>query len=335
MLVLKPHHGLFLITLLAGLLIAISSSSWFILWMGLELNLMSFIPLLSSSENRYSAESALKYFLIQALGSSSLLMASTLSLFLSKAWTSIVLLSLLLKTGAAPFHFWLPPVMQGIDWFQCFILMTIQKMAPISMMSLILTTNLSSLTLTSSSILSATVGALGGLNQTLTRKILAYSSINHMGWMLAAISANEQMWTIYFMAYSLITLSVVSIFSSKQIFHINQVLTTNIYPQTTKMMLFLNLLSLGGMPPLLGFFPKMMMIQEFMSSQLSLLWLSILLASALLTLFFYLRVANSSLMLSSLKTKYSLQTNLSNFILSSSLLNMSPALYPLLLLISY
>nr|YP_778668.1 NADH dehydrogenase subunit 2 [Halocaridina rubra]ABI53756.1 NADH dehydrogenase subunit 2 [Halocaridina rubra] len=334
MLVLKPHHGLFLITLLAGLLIAVSSSSWFILWMGLELNLMSFIPLLSSSENRYPAESALKYFLIQALGSSSLLMASTLSLFMSKAWTSIVLLSLLLKTGAAPFHFWLPPVMQGIDWFQCFILMTIQKIAPISMMSLILT-NLSSLTLISSSILSATVGALGGLNQTLTRKILAYSSINHMGWMLAAISVNEQMWAIYFMAYSLITLSVVSIFSSKQIFHINQVLTTNIYPQTTKMMLFLSLLSLGGVPPLLGFFPKMMMIQEFMSSQLSLLWLSILLASALLTLFFYLRVANSSLMLSSLKTKYSLQTNLSNFILSSSLLNMSPALYPLLLLISY
>nr|AGY61268.1 NADH dehydrogenase subunit 2 [Halocaridina rubra] len=334
MLVLKPHHGLFLITLLAGLLIAVSSSSWFILWMGLELNLMSFIPLLSSSENRYSAESALKYFLIQALGSSSLLMASTLSLFMSKAWTSIVLLSLLLKTGAAPFHFWLPPVMQGIDWFQCFILMTIQKIAPISMMSLILT-NLSSLTLALSSILSATVGALGGLNQTLTRKILAYSSINHMGWMLAAISANEQMWAIYFVVYSLITLSVVSIFSSKQIFHINQVLTTNIYPQTTKMMLFLNLLSLGGMPPLLGFFPKMMMIQEFMSKQLSLLWLSILLASALLTLFFYLRVANSSLMLSSLKTKYSLQTNLSNFILSSSLLNMSPALYPLLLLVSY
>nr|AGY61307.1 NADH dehydrogenase subunit 2 [Halocaridina rubra] len=334
MLVLKPHHVLFLITLLAGLLIAVSSSSWFILWMGLELNLMSFIPLLSSLENRYSAESALKYFLIQALGSSSLLMASTLSLFLSKAWTSIVLLSLLLKTGAAPLHFWLPPVMQGIGWFQCFILMTIQKIAPISMMSLILT-NLSSLTLVSSSILSATVGALGGLNQTLTRKILAYSSINHMGWMLAAISVNEQMWAIYFMAYSLITLSVISIFSSKQIFHINQVLTTNIYPQTTKMMLFLSLLSLGGMPPLLGFFPKMMMIQEFMSSQLSLLWLSILLASALLTLFFYLRVANSSLMLSSLKTKYSLQTNLSSFIISSSLLNMSPALYPLLLLVSY
>nr|YP_009406966.1 NADH dehydrogenase subunit 2 [Typhlatya mitchelli]ASA39489.1 NADH dehydrogenase subunit 2 [Typhlatya mitchelli] len=334
MLILKPHQLLFSITLVMGILIAVSSSSWFILWMGLELNLLSFIPILTSSSNRYSAESALKYFLIQALGSASLLAACPLSMTIPQLAVLIISSALLLKVGAAPFHFWFPPVMQGISWLQSLTLMTIQKITPIAMMSSLLH-DTSTQIIILSSISSSIVGGLGGLNQTLTRKIISYSSINHMAWLLAAVSFNERLWLIYFSSYTLISASVVAILHSNQIFHFNQLLTMNLLSKPLKLALLLSLLSLGGMPPLLGFLPKMLVIQEFILTQTSLIWLASLLVSALLTLFFYLRMALSSLILSSPKLKSSLQNPQHRSSLILPFLNLSPLLYPLILLIAY
>nr|YP_009407031.1 NADH dehydrogenase subunit 2 [Typhlatya dzilamensis]ASA39580.1 NADH dehydrogenase subunit 2 [Typhlatya dzilamensis] len=334
MLTLQPPQLLFSFTLITGIFIAISSSSWFILWMGLELNLLSFIPILTSSSNRYSAEAALKYFLIQALGSASLLAACPLSLIFSHLATLIISSALLLKVGAAPFHFWFPPVMQGISWLQSLTLMTVQKITPIAMMNSLLH-EMSTQIIILSSISSSIVGALGGLNQTLTRKIISYSSINHMAWLLATVSFNENMWLIYFASYTLISASVVAILHSAQIFHFNQLLTMNLLSKPLKLSLFLSLLSLGGMPPLLGFLPKMLVIQEFIFTHTSLIWLMSLLMSALLTLFFYLRMALSSLILSSTKLKTSLHENFSPSPLILPFLNLSPLLYPLVFLIIY
>nr|YP_009406992.1 NADH dehydrogenase subunit 2 [Typhlatya monae]ASA39528.1 NADH dehydrogenase subunit 2 [Typhlatya monae] len=334
MLTLKPYQIMFSITLLLGIFIAISSSSWFILWMGLELNLMSFIPILSSSKNRYSAESALKYFLIQALGSASLLAASPLSTIIPSLALMTIFLALLLKVGAAPLHFWFPPVMQGISWPQSLTLMTIQKIAPMSMMSMLISKTIMPIIIFSS-ITSALVGGLGGLNQTLTRKIMSYSSINHMAWLLSAISFNERLWLIYFSSYTIVSSSVVFILHSNQIFHLNQLLIMNISSKSLKLSLFLALLSLGGLPPLLGFIPKMMVIQEFIFSCSSLLWLSILLFSALLTLFFYLRMTLSSFSFSTPKMKMTLMFKEPRFLLSSSFINISPLFYPIMLIIIY
>nr|YP_009442884.1 NADH dehydrogenase subunit 2 [Typhlatya miravetensis]SCN12532.1 NADH dehydrogenase subunit 2 [Typhlatya miravetensis] len=334
MLTLKPHQLLFYTTLLIGILVAVSSSSWFILWMGLELNLMSFIPIMTSSNNRYSAESALKYFLIQALGSASLLAASPLSMIFHQTALLIIFIALLLKVGAAPLHFWFPPVMQGISWLQSLTLMTVQKIAPISMMSMLIS-NLTTPVIMTSSIFSAIVGGIGGLNQTLTRKIMSYSSINHMAWLLSAISFNESLWLIYFSSYTLISSSVVMILYYNQIFHINQLLTTNLSSKPLKLSLLSSLLSLGGLPPLLGFLPKMMVIQEFITAGASLIWLSILLFSALLTLFFYLRMTLSSLTLSSPKMKTNLTSSSARFMLSLSFINLTPLLYPFILMVIY
>nr|WRV01099.1 NADH dehydrogenase subunit 2 [Stygiocaris lancifera] len=331
----KPHQLLFSFTLLLGVFVAVSSSSWFLLWMGLELNLMSFIPILSSSSNRYSAESALKYFLIQALGSASFLAAAPISTVLHSLTFLIILMALLLKVGAAPLHFWFPSVMQGIQWLQALSLMTIQKIAPISMMSAILPSSNYSVIMITASISSSLIGGLSGLNQTLTRKILSYSSINHMGWMLSAIMFNESLWIIYFVSYSIVSSSVVFILHSSQIFHINQILVMNLFSKPLKFSLFLALLSLGGLPPLLGFLPKMMVIQEFIISSASLLWLSILLFSALLTLFFYLRMALSSFMLASPKMKMNLTSSQPRCTFILSFINLSPLLYPLILTTIY
>nr|YP_009407018.1 NADH dehydrogenase subunit 2 [Typhlatya consobrina]ASA39554.1 NADH dehydrogenase subunit 2 [Typhlatya consobrina] len=334
MLTLKPHQLLFSLSLVAGILVAISSSSWFLLWMGLELNLLSFIPIMASSSNRYSTESALKYFLIQALGSATILAASPLSMISFYLSTLIIFLALLLKVGAAPLHFWFPTVMQGITWVQSLTLMTVQKIAPISMMSMLINSTSATIVILSS-IFSSLVGAIGGLNQTLTRKIISYSSINHMAWLLASISFNEQLWLIYFLSYTFVSTSVVVILHFNQIFHFNQLMTMSLPSKPLKMSLFLSLLSLGGLPPLLGFLPKMLVIQEFLLTKNSFIWLAVLLFSALLTLFFYLRIALSSFILASPKMKMSSSQPKPQLLFILPFLNLSPLLYPLILLIIY
>jgi len=113
-LTLHPARLLFMTSLLTGTFVAVSASSWFTAWLGLELNLLSFIPLISSKSNLYSSEAALKYFLIQALGSA-LILAAAPGFLLNLIEPQVIILSaLLLKIGAAPVHFWFPSVIQGI-----------------------------------------------------------------------------------------------------------------------------------------------------------------------------------------------------------------------------
>nr|QFQ01304.1 NADH dehydrogenase subunit 2 [Plesionika sindoi] len=328
MLTLHPARLLFFCSLLLGTFIAFSSSSWFTAWLGLELNLLSFIPLISSKYNLYSSEAALKYFLIQALGSAIILASAPALLLLSLNPSVMILSALLLKMGAAPVHFWFPSVMQGIGWMQCVILMTIQKIAPMLMVSYLLTSGTTYI-MFMSSVLSSLVGSLGGLNQTLLRKIMAYSSINHMAWMLAAVHISTPLWVNYFMIYSIVSSSVVSIMHSQQIFHFSQ--TSNLIHSSTllKTTMFFSLLSLGGLPPFLGFLPKLTIIQSLVYSS-SFIWLAALLLSALITLFYYLRLIMISLTLSSPKTKSSLSMPLSSLLSSITFINLAPLLAPLL-----
>nr|YP_009243646.1 NADH dehydrogenase subunit 2 [Caridina gracilipes]AMX74297.1 NADH dehydrogenase subunit 2 [Caridina gracilipes] len=331
---LRPSEMFFLSTLLMGIVMTFSASSWFTAWIGLELNLLSFIPLLATTKSdMYSTEAALKYFLVQALGSVLIVAAGPLGLYLQNSTATITTLALLLKMGAAPFHFWFPPVVQGIPWPQCILITTVQKIAPMLLLTVVQSES-SSFILMIASISSAIAGAIAGLNQTLTRKILAYSSISHMAWMLAAIMFNEQLWMIYFLMYAVVSLSIMLIMHSYQVFHLNQLLSFNTHSKSLTLGLFLSLLSLGGLPPLTGFFPKWLVIQQFVLSN-SIIWLSVLLMSALLTLFFYLRVAISSMVLAHPKTKTSLTSVSSSILLTTVLVNFSPILYPFLTLFLY
>nr|YP_009512581.1 NADH dehydrogenase subunit 2 [Hymenopenaeus neptunus]AXJ93148.1 NADH dehydrogenase subunit 2 [Hymenopenaeus neptunus] len=325
---------LFLFTLLLGTTLSVSSSSWFGAWIGLELNLLSFIPLVSSKNNQYSSEAALKYFLIQALGSSVIILSASIMLFSFYSSSILMTIALLLKAGVAPFHFWFPSVMEGLQWPQAIILMTVQKVAPMSLLSYLTFENVTPIFM-SAIMLSAIIGALGGINQTLLRKIMAYSSINHMSWMLSAIMISESSWLFYFIMYSIISSSIALLFNLQDAFHISHVLNTINHSSQLKMMTFLSLLSLGGLPPFTGFIPKWFLIQEMVSAGLF-LTLSVLLASALLTLYFYLRIAMTSLMISSPKTKWTKKSTLVTSITPSMLyLNLigllGPSLFMLLI----
>ena len=204
--------------------------------------------------------------------------------------------ALVLKLGGAPFHFWFPQVINGLLWPQAIILMTIQKVGPLLLLCYLVYLGIRLFELCVVRILSAIAGALGGINQTSLRKIMAFSSINHIGWILAGISISELAIGIYFVFYCLIRLSIAFLFQLKQIFHFNHVLRFKM-PIVMKILTFFSLLSLGGLPPFTGFVPKWILVQE-LASKRNFILLRILIASALVTLYFYMRVSLLSFTLS-------------------------------------
>nr|YP_009536169.1 NADH dehydrogenase subunit 2 [Nemorilla maculosa]AYM35200.1 NADH dehydrogenase subunit 2 [Nemorilla maculosa] len=288
---------MFFSILMMGTIITISSNSWLSAWMGLEINLLAFIPLMSDNK-LMSTESSLKYFLTQALASSILLFAMILFLLNSNKIYSnfymemMIFSSLIMKSGSAPFHFWFPNVMEGLSWMNSLILMTWQKIAPMMLISYIMFKSLIIISIFFSSM----IGALGGLNQTSLRKLMAYSSINHLSWMLMAMYNSNLLWMIYFMFYSFLTFMMIFMFNMFKISHLNQLFSLFFNSKIMKFFLFFNLLSLGGLPPFLGFLPKWMVIQSMtMNNQLFLLTFMILMT--LITLYFYIRLSYSAFML--------------------------------------
>lgn len=251
---------------------------------------MSFIPLIRDNK-LISTEASLKYFLTQALASSVFLFAVILFLLNSKFENSnnfieiIIFSSLLLKRGSAPFHFWFPNVIEGLSWLNALVLITWQKIAPLILISYIIIKPL----IITRIILSSIIGALGGLNQTSLRKLIAYSSINHLGWILAAIYRRNTLWITYFIFYSFLSIAIILIFNIFKISHINQLFSLFFHDKNIKFFLFFNLLSLGGLPPFLGFLPKLLVIQALtLNEQLFLLTFIVLIT--LITLYFYIRL---------------------------------------------
>nr|AQP29479.1 NADH dehydrogenase subunit 2 [Microcerotermes sp. G TB-2017] len=302
---------LLLTTLVGGMLVSVSSNSWLGAWMGLEINLMSFIPLMSSIKNMYNTEASLKYFIVQVLASATLLFMVVMSTLTEDLFTfetnpytpMIICTPLLLKSGAAPLHWWFPGVMEGLSWENCALLMTVQKAAPLMLMSYLIEINVFTLSII---LMSTIVGSIGGLNQTSMRKILTYSSINHTGWMLIALTTSENLWLMYFMIYSALALTVVSAISLSGTSFINQTMMTNKDAALMKFMMFTSLLSLGGLPPFLGFLPKWIVIQAMIMNNMAPL-ATVVVVTSLITLYYYLKISYSSFVILNTEPKWNLK----------------------------
>nr|YP_009175365.1 NADH dehydrogenase subunit 2 [Neuronema laminatum]AKZ17613.1 NADH dehydrogenase subunit 2 [Neuronema laminatum] len=304
----NPSNLLFSITLMMGSVISISANSWLGAWMGLEINLLSFMPLIICLKNSLSTESALKYYLTQTLGSAILLfgimcmsMEINFNFYLTMnySWIYWVMNStLMMKMGAAPFHFWFPEMMEGLSWMSSFILMTWQKIAPMILLSYCLILKY----VVVISILSIIIGSLGGLNQISLRKLMAYSSINHMGWLMSSLMISNFYWILYFMVYTFLSWSMISIFKKYNLFLINQLFNLDNFNPMVKISIFCNMLSLGGLPPFLGFMPKWILIQSL--SIHNKFFVLIMVMFTLITLFFYMRLIYSALMINYTSMKW-------------------------------
>nr|YP_009445865.1 NADH dehydrogenase subunit 2 [Eurythenes maldoror]ATX68773.1 NADH dehydrogenase subunit 2 [Eurythenes maldoror] len=281
-----PASPLFILLTTSSILLAVSSKSWFIAWMSLEINLLSFIPLMALKPNKYSSETTLKYFLIQAGASSIIILSVNLS-FAPQITSPLILLALLLKAGAAPFHQWMPSLIEGLSWYPATILLTVQKLNPLILISYISNNPYSNKIMYLHILFSAAIGSVGGLTQTSLRKILVFSSITHLSWLLTSITISQPLWLLYFSIYSLILISLTMILAKQQSYTLNHILLKT--PLPLSLLSALSLMSLGGLPPFTGFLPKLMVVQTI-STQNHMFTLIALLSGTFISLFFYLRM---------------------------------------------
>nr|YP_009640814.1 NADH dehydrogenase subunit 2 [Hystrichopsylla weida qinlingensis]QCU82648.1 NADH dehydrogenase subunit 2 [Hystrichopsylla weida qinlingensis] len=296
----SPTKMLFLFTLILSTLICISSNSWLGAWIGLEMNLLSFIPLMNNNKNSISNEASLKYFMTQALASIMLLFFICLNfinlnyfsmLFFSNFYLMVINSTLLLKLGAAPFHFWFPSVMESLNWINNLILMTWQKINPFICISYCLNYNY----IIMISLLSIIIGSLGGFNSTSIRKMMAFSSVSHIGWLLMSLMSSESNYWFYFLFYCIICISLTLSLNLLKLFYLNQILSNSI-SSLMKFSIMMTFLSMGGLPPFLGFIPKWIIIESMINNNMF-LYILIMVILTLITLYFYLRMTFSILIL--------------------------------------
>nr|YP_009233323.1 NADH dehydrogenase subunit 2 [Trochalopteron affine]AMB27203.1 NADH dehydrogenase subunit 2 [Trochalopteron affine] len=290
---------IFTISLLLGTTITISSNHWITAWAGLEINTLAILPLISKSHHPRAIEAATKYFLTQATASALVLFASMTNAWHTGQWdiaqlthpTSCLILTsaIAMKLGLVPFHFWFPEVLQGSPLTTGLLLSTIMKFPPIVLLYMT-SPSLNQTLLTFMAILSTALGGWMGLNQTQIRKILAFSSISHLGWMAIIISYNPKLTLLNFYLYALMTTTTFLTLDSIKTLKLSTLMTTWTKTPALSAMLFLTLLSLAGLPPLTGFLPKWLIIQELTKQDMITAAVTISMLS-LLGLFFYLRLA--------------------------------------------
>nr|AEW46279.1 NADH dehydrogenase subunit 2 [Gehyra oceanica] len=280
-------------------IITTASHHWLLAWIGLELNTMSIMPIIMKPHHPRATEATTKYFLIQALAAALILFASTLNAWQTGHWTitntttplttTTITTAIMLKLGAAPMHLWYPEIMQGSTLNTALIISTWQKIAPMAMLYMMYN-NLPSTLLLTAGLLSTLIGGLAGLNQTQTRKILAHSSIAHMGWLLTALAMDPALATLTLTLYIVMTTAIFTSLNTTTTKTITDMGTTWPASPTLLTLSMLALTSLGGLPPTTGFTPKLLILNNLTMNHLLPLATLIALAS-LPSLFFYIRMA--------------------------------------------
>nr|QOL11801.1 NADH dehydrogenase subunit 2 [Grallaria blakei]QOL11823.1 NADH dehydrogenase subunit 2 [Grallaria blakei]QOL11824.1 NADH dehydrogenase subunit 2 [Grallaria blakei]QOL11825.1 NADH dehydrogenase subunit 2 [Grallaria blakei] len=288
-----------IMSLTLGTTITISSNHWMMAWTGLEINTLAILPLISKPHHPRAIEAATKYFLVQATASALLLFSSMTNAWFTGQWditqltcpTSCLLLTMAIsmKLGLVPFHFWFPEVLQGSSLTTGLLLATAMKLPPITLL-LLTSHSLNPTLLTLLAIASATLGGWTGLNQTQIRKILAFSSISHLGWMAVIIIYNPKLTLLTFYLYCLMTTTIFFTLNTTKTLKLSTMMTAWTKVPSLTATLMLALLSLAGLPPLTGFLPKWLIIQELTKQEMTPTATIIALLS-LLGLFFYLRLA--------------------------------------------
>nr|YP_009940451.1 NADH dehydrogenase subunit 2 [Luciola unmunsana]QNZ92067.1 NADH dehydrogenase subunit 2 [Luciola unmunsana] len=308
----KIYKLMFLSILIMSTLISISAYTWLGMWIGLEMNLLSIIPIIQN-KNILSSESAIKYFIVQALASTIIMMSIIMmmwkfnfnsNIYMNSNLLMIMNLSLLLKMGMAPVHFWFPEVLEGLNWNNCLLMLTWQKITPMVLLMYNTEFNLFFSMIIISGVI---ISSIMSMNQMSMRKIMAFSSINHMSWMLTSMILEKTIWILYFIIYSIITINISLMM--KNIFYLNQLFPIlNIYP-LMKMFFMLNFMSLSGIPPFLGFLPKWMVIQTMIENNMFTLTI-IMIMFTLVMIYIYMRITMTTLIMKTNQMNWNLKLSL-------------------------
>nr|ABU41755.1 NADH dehydrogenase subunit 2 [Paroedura bastardi] len=280
-------------------IITMSSHHWLLAWLGLELNTLCMLPLIFKKRHPRATEATTKYFLVQATAAAIILLASTLNAWQTGQWNitntnsnmpiALLYTSLALKLGLAPAHLWYIEILQGTTTSTALIITTWQKIAPLTLIYM-LHSHMHTNILLCLGLLSTLTGAWTGLNQTQVRKVLAASSIAHVGWIVTALALQQTLATVTLIIYITMTTSIFMtfIFSSTKTLQDMGTAWSTTPPLLASALM--TLMSLGGLPPLTGFLPKWLILKELTTSGFTPLSTALALSS-LPAIYFYIRMA--------------------------------------------
>nr|YP_010448464.1 NADH dehydrogenase subunit 2 [Codonobdella sp. B45A]UTS56335.1 NADH dehydrogenase subunit 2 [Codonobdella sp. B45A] len=293
---LPPIIMLMTMILMVSTLMAISSSNWFFIWVSMELNMLSFIPIMLNNNSMLEMEGAIKYFMTQSVASSCMLMSSLMmwmSVLNCEKFNLLLMFVIFMKLGTFPCHFWFPSVMSSCKWDMCMLLTTWQKLIPIFLFISIINAN--NTVIMMACILNMFIGGLFGMNSNNMKSVMAYSSITHMGWlmMMKMVSMNLLMF-LYFIIYTMmvipmfITLKKLNMNLYKNFMLLNKNSLINI------VLVLMMIMSMAGLPPFTGFFLKLMVMYNMVSISTTLMILLVLIS--IMSLYFYLNMSYNSLL---------------------------------------
>nr|ABW76085.1 NADH dehydrogenase subunit 2 [Nactus vankampeni] len=279
-------------------IITMASNHWLLAWLALELNTLSILPIIMRNPHPRTTEATTKYFLTQTTAAALILFATANNAWQTGHWSILqttspltittITVALMLKLALAPTHFWYPEVLQGTTLFTALAISTWQKLAPLALLIMMIN-HLSTNILLFTGLLSTLVGAWMGLNQTQMRKIIAFSSIAHMGWLIIALIISPTLTTLTLIIYMIMTTSLFTSLITTTSKTLLDISTSWAHSPTLLTLTLLTLMSLGGLPPLTGFMPKLLILKNLTTNNL--LLISTLLAlSTLPSLFFYMRI---------------------------------------------
>lgn len=302
-------------------ILALSTEFWFQIWISLEINIIIFIPLIFN-KNNLSTNRIIKYFLTQAIARRLFILAILLSYLIlwGPFFRNIITFVISIKLGLFPIYFWFPQVSEGLRWKRFLILVTWQKIIPLYVISL---NNI--IILNFIIVISAIIGCIIIYFQTSLRKLIAFSSLTHMSWILLSIQNYNNNWIIYFVVYSIIIISIFILMDrynvstleeNKLLFNFNQFF-----------ILTVTILSLGGLPPLLGFLPKWIIISN--TKETITFFIFVLIISSLISIFIYIYIIYPLILNKTKKTKWHLliYNKIAFFLNTIILIPLSPLIF--------
>nr|YP_010555845.1 NADH dehydrogenase subunit 2 [Cryptonema producta]UYR95077.1 NADH dehydrogenase subunit 2 [Cryptonema producta] len=276
-----------------GVFISLSSLSLLGIWVGIEVNFMGVLCFLSGSSVE-EAEGTMKYYLAQVLGSCFSVMGFLMIMngVGVSYTTSFILIGMLMKLGAFPFHFWVGPVVSKLSWTGCVMVMIIQKIVPLWVVSNFMFTGEEMSCVEFLSVCTCAAGSLGGLGVLNYRVLMGFSSIQHNGYLLLlSCSSSWSLW-VYFIIYSIISsfmmLSLWEENVSSFLDLTNKKGSNNLWSVWWISMYFL---SLAGLPPFTGFVLKSYFLMSCWDC--TSIGSALCILTSIVSLFFYLSVVLS------------------------------------------
>nr|YP_010872789.1 NADH dehydrogenase subunit 2 [Laemobothrion atrum]WGU50353.1 NADH dehydrogenase subunit 2 [Laemobothrion atrum] len=269
-------------------MLAISSPNWWGGWLGMELLGFVFVTWLAVSGSKILKMKIFSYMVVQMVTSSGFFIACLMSAWGSgETFYQLIYLSLLVKMGCFPFHGWLVSISEGVSFMSLFLLFTLLKVPPLGLMSSMCSVDSLTLAL-----------LLGGLSLApLTypsgsiRLLLTYSSIIQVSWLVLSALLGKTILIFTFYAYAIALSMPMKVLDKWGVSKLSSLLTL---PGMMKgglvpLLWSVSFLSLMGVPPLLGFYPKLWVISSLFEGGAPLLG-GLILGLSVLPMFIYMKL---------------------------------------------